>query len=166
MRVPINREDSLSIYQQITSFLKGEITSGALPPGTRLPSSRQLATDCGVSRITVLNVYNELTALGLILNSQGDGTYVAPPLPDVLDAYRTPEEAARPAWQDRLFQDGPRAAAQLFDQLEAASVRPGLISFTEGNTDSSLFPLGDFRRALNKVLKEDGPAGLMEKQIY
>lgn len=160
MRVPIDREEILPIYQQITDFLKGEITSGALPPGARLPSSRQLAADCGVSRITILNVYNELTSLGLIQSSQGDGTYVAPPLPDILDLQGAHGQAARPAWQERLLRSGPRGAAQQFDQLKAVSARPGLISFAEGNTDSSLFPLGDFRRALNKVLKENGSAAL------
>ncbi len=160
MRVPINREDSLPIYQQITSFIRGEIISGALPPGTRLPSSRQMAAHCGVSRITVLNVYSELTALGLIQSSPGDGTYVAPPLPDVLDVRTVPGQTARPAWQDRMLQPGPRSAAEQFDQLKAASIRPGLISFAEGNTDSSLFPLADFRRTLNKVMKENGPEAL------
>ena len=42
------------LYEQITETLQREIADGTLPAGTRLPSSRQLAHDLRVSRITVV----------------------------------------------------------------------------------------------------------------
>ena len=68
-----------SLYQQITDTLQREIADGTLPAGTRLPSSRQLARDLRVSRITVVTAYAELEAAGAIESRGGSGTYVLPP---------------------------------------------------------------------------------------
>ena len=55
-----------SLYRQITETLQREIADGTLPAGTRLPSSRQLARDLRVSRITVVTAYAEPEAAGAI----------------------------------------------------------------------------------------------------
>ena len=67
------------LYEQITETLQREIADGTLPAGTRLPSSRQLAHDLRVSRITVVTAYAELEAAGAIEARGGSGTYVLPP---------------------------------------------------------------------------------------
>src|SRR5687768_4103625 len=67
------------LYEQITEGLQREIADGTLPAGTRLPSSRQLARDLRVSRITVVTAYAELEAAGAIEARGGSGTYVLPP---------------------------------------------------------------------------------------
>jgi len=43
----------ITLYRQIHERIRGAILSGGLAPGTRLPSSRRLAADLGVSRNTV-----------------------------------------------------------------------------------------------------------------
>jgi GntR family transcriptional regulator/MocR family aminotransferase len=50
--------------------------SGALPPGTTLPSTRALALTLGVSRNTVITAYDELTAEGRIVGQPGSATRV------------------------------------------------------------------------------------------
>lgn len=55
--------------------------SGALLPGDRLPSVRQLAQELAVNQNTILRVYERLTAEGLLERRHGDGTYVADRLP-------------------------------------------------------------------------------------
>jgi len=60
------------------------IVDGILTPGARLPSSRTLAEDLGVSRTTTLLAYDQLLAEGYLASRQGSGTFVARELPDDL----------------------------------------------------------------------------------
>jgi GntR family transcriptional regulator/MocR family aminotransferase len=58
--------------------LRDAIHGGRLPSGSRLPPTRALARDLGVSRGTVVQVYSQLTAEGWLVARQGSGTVVAP----------------------------------------------------------------------------------------
>jgi GntR family transcriptional regulator / MocR family aminotransferase len=77
--------------------------SGALPPGTALPSTRSLATTLGISRNTVVTAYDELAAEGRVVGRAGSATRVfgrapARRLPDwraVLRASQYPTEPVR-----------------------------------------------------------------------
>ncbi|HEY3682637.1 MAG TPA: PLP-dependent aminotransferase family protein [Streptosporangiaceae bacterium] len=57
--------------------LREAIRAGRLPAGTRLPASRGLARDIGVSRGTVTHAYAQLVAEGYLIGRHGSGTYVA-----------------------------------------------------------------------------------------
>ena len=57
--------------------LREAVRDGRLGPGTRLPSSRQLASDLGVARGTVAEAYAQLAAEGWLVARQGSGTVVA-----------------------------------------------------------------------------------------
>jgi GntR family transcriptional regulator/MocR family aminotransferase len=78
MRIPLDRQSAIPLYQQIETYLRQGILSGSLAVDTRLPASRQLAHDLGVNRITVENAYAELEIEGLIYSKMGSGTYVLP----------------------------------------------------------------------------------------
>ncbi|MFE1551845.1 PLP-dependent aminotransferase family protein [Streptomyces sp. NPDC058718] len=56
--------------------LRDAVRSGRLTPGTRLPSSRELAADLGVSRGLVTEAYEQLTAEGYLRSDRGAGTWV------------------------------------------------------------------------------------------
>ena len=66
MRVPLNRQSGVPLYRQIETYLRQQILSGGLAPATRLPATRQLANDLGISRITAKNAYAALESEGLI----------------------------------------------------------------------------------------------------
>ena len=57
--------------------LREAVRTGRLAPGTRLPSSRSLATDLGIARNTVADSYAELIAEGWLVAHQGSATRVA-----------------------------------------------------------------------------------------
>nr|ATU31807.1 GntR family transcriptional regulator [Streptomyces sp. KCB13F003] len=76
--VDVSRNSALPLTAQIESTLRNEISAGALHPGTRLPSSRQLAEDLGVSRSVVVEAYGRLIAEGYLEAVRGSGTRVAP----------------------------------------------------------------------------------------
>jgi GntR family transcriptional regulator/MocR family aminotransferase len=101
MRILLDRQSAVPLYQQIKDHFRQGILSGSLPPDTRLPACRQLARDLGVNRITVENAYSELEADGLVFSRMGSGTYVLPhnPLPPVS---KSNAEAAWPLWQQSL----------------------------------------------------------------
>jgi GntR family transcriptional regulator / MocR family aminotransferase len=62
---------------ELRLVLRRAIADGVLQPGTRLPSTRALATDLGVSRGLVVEVYEQLTAEGWLTARHGSGTVVA-----------------------------------------------------------------------------------------
>jgi len=61
----------------LASQLRRAVRTGTLPAGTRLPSSRTLASDLGVSRGVIVNAYDQLVAEGYLVGRRGSGTIVA-----------------------------------------------------------------------------------------
>jgi len=105
-------------YRVLTDALRVDITSGALPPGTRLPTVRELAWRLSVTPGTVARAYQAATTEGLLQATVGRGTFVAerteslPPLrssPSVglIDPLFGAEPLARP---DLLDMRSPPAA--------------------------------------------------------
>lgn len=63
-------------YKHLVDAFAADIRSGALSPGTRLPTHRQLAAREGVALVTASRVYAELEAMGLVSGETGRGTFV------------------------------------------------------------------------------------------
>ena len=74
----LHASTGVPFYEQLEDQLAELIRSGALAPGTQLPSFRQLAGELLVSLITVRRAYSDLEQDGLIERRQGQGTFVAP----------------------------------------------------------------------------------------
>ncbi|MDP9865093.1 MULTISPECIES: MocR-like pyridoxine biosynthesis transcription factor PdxR [Streptosporangium] len=77
------------IAGQIARELRQAVRQGRLPAGERLPASRELAKDLGLSRGVVVEAYEQLVAEGFLISRVGAGTSVAPA------ASRPPAETAR-----------------------------------------------------------------------
>ncbi len=69
-------------YKALYEQLRTSILSGQLGAGTRLPPSRELAAETGLSRNTVLAAFEQLQSESYITGRQGSGTYVARVLPE------------------------------------------------------------------------------------
>jgi len=65
-----------SRYKSLVDAFAADIRSGRLPPGTRLPTHRQLAATEGLALVTATRVYSELEAMGLVSGETGRGTFV------------------------------------------------------------------------------------------
>jgi GntR family transcriptional regulator of abcA and norABC len=74
---PIDRGRPETPSEQITAIVRGRITSGEYPPGTRTPSTTTLAQEFGVAPRTVRKALAPLIADGLIETRPGWGTFVA-----------------------------------------------------------------------------------------
>ncbi|MFF3738069.1 PLP-dependent aminotransferase family protein [Streptomyces sp. NPDC002566] len=112
--------------RSLRTALREAVRSGRLAQGTRLPSSRDLAADLGVSRGLVTEAYEQLTAEGYLRSERGAGTWVS--------------GAVRAA--------PPRAR-------DLAPRPPGVrADFVPGTPDLSLFPRAAWAAAQRHVLAE------------
>lgn len=76
MKIVIQPQGTLAIYEQIVNQLKNAIVTGKLKAGEALPSIRGLAAELNVSVITTKRAYEELEKEGLIRSVSGKGFYV------------------------------------------------------------------------------------------
>src|SRR5947209_13161364 len=72
------------LYTPLYDCLRRAILKGQLAPGTRLQSSREMATELNVSRNTVVSAFEQLLAEGYLEGQVGSGTYVSRALPEDL----------------------------------------------------------------------------------
>src|ERR1700758_52928 len=80
--ISIDREEAKPLHQQVYDGYREAILRGDLQPGQKIPSSRELATEIGVSRFPVLHAYAQLLAEGYFESHVGSGTFIAATLPE------------------------------------------------------------------------------------
>ena len=80
--IPIDRNARQALHKQIYDAYRKAIVDGSLGPGQRIPSTRVLASELGVSRFPVLNAYAQLLAEGYLESRVGAGTVVSKSLPE------------------------------------------------------------------------------------
>lgn len=86
------QQNDLPLHEQLVRTLREAILAGHLPQHSRLPASRMLARDLGVSRSTVELAYGRLEAEGYLVRKVGAGSFVA--LAAVRPTRRPPQSAA------------------------------------------------------------------------
>src|SRR5262245_57158994 len=84
LHLSVDRNVGVPIHRQVYDGLRRAILDGRLRPGQRIPSSRSLATDLGVSRLPVLSAYEQLLHEGYLVGRTGSGTFVSEAVPDDL----------------------------------------------------------------------------------
>jgi GntR family transcriptional regulator/MocR family aminotransferase len=131
------------LYRQVYRGLRQGILSGSFRAGERLPSTRDLAEQLGISRTVTLRAYEQLLANGFATTRGGSGTYVSEGLGRGMP--RKLERSASP----RLSRYGTAAA-----QVAATVDFPGRQSiplrydFAYGRGDITTFPFEMWRRIL------------------
>lgn len=85
------RRGNQELWRWLYVELRSAILDGRLKAGTRLPSTRSLADQYGLSRGTVVAAFNQLQAEGYVTSGASAGTFVA--------SAPVPEEAAPPKWK-------------------------------------------------------------------
>ncbi|WP_030544753.1 PLP-dependent aminotransferase family protein [Streptomyces albus] len=128
----------------LQAALREAVRSGRLAPGTRLPSSRALAADLGVSRGLVTDAYEQLTAEGYLRGSRGSGTWVG--------------ASAGPGAHGARDGGGPAEGPGGAGTGAAGPVPSGagrsvpVADFRPGTPDLSLFPRAGWSAAQRRVL--------------
>lgn len=70
-------KNTKGIFLQIADSISEKVIEGKYPPGEKIPSVRDLATEMGVNPNTVMRTYNELQTRGIIDNKRGMGFFVS-----------------------------------------------------------------------------------------
>ena len=102
--IAVDRAAARPLHRQIYDAYRSAIFSGRLLPGARIPSTRVLASEIGVSRFPVLNAYSQLLAEGYLESRVGSGTVVTSSLPE-----QPAPHSIRPV---RSANSGPRPVAR------------------------------------------------------
>lgn len=131
------------IFQQVYIGLRKAILTGAFQRGQKLPSTREVAEQLGISRTVVLLAYDQLLAEGFTVGRRGSGTYVSSGV-NVRPSTRT-EESAKLG----LSRFGSSAAAAWSRMTFAQPSTPSLpYDFVYGRSDLETFPFEMWRRIL------------------
>jgi GntR family transcriptional regulator / MocR family aminotransferase len=93
--IGLARDGPMPLHRQLYEALREAILTRRLAPGMRLPSTRTLASELGLSRYTVVDAFRQLCAEGYLEGTIGAGTCVAGTLPD--DLLRPPLPATSPS---------------------------------------------------------------------
>ena len=154
----------LPLNRQLYEALRHAMLHGHLSAGERLPSSRDLAHDLGLSRNTVMAAIGQLTVEGYLSSHVGSGTFVADSVPLVSASARRSAAAGHAtqghplplAWQSpaptRTLSARGAALAHRFT-ASALEVQP----FPPGMADFSAFPVALWQRLQNKHWRHTRP---------
>ena len=162
----LDQHACVPLYRQLYQALRQAILAGRLSPGTRLPSSRELAAELGVSRNTIVNAFEQLLAEGYVEGKIGAGTYVARTLPDEL--FHAPGSAPRNAAPSEAGRSISKRGQRLLAGPALQPTRRGEPrAFQPGVPALDAFPFGLWRQLLTKhwrrpsrdVLSYNHPAG-------
>ncbi len=142
---------------QLYNALRHHMTSGVLAAGVRMPSTRTLSNELGLSRTTAATAYEQLKSEGYLTSSEKSGTFVADLLPEKL------------AWSTRLVysrpEDGRQLEAELATRLEenlpkqrertsrALPFNPGIPAVFE-------FPTQTWARIMRPIVNQLAPNGI------
>ena len=136
----LSADKNLPLHRQLYEALRRAILDGKLGAGDRLPSSRELTQDLGLSRNTVVAAINQLSVEGYLVSRVGSGTY----LNDTVPKPAKHRPVARIRQNAGLSRRGQAlSTAYCSTQLE---VQP----FTSGIADFSAFPVTLWQRLQNK----------------
>ena len=139
------------LFRQVYLGLRGSILSGAYRDGEKLPSTRAMAEQLGVSRTVVLLAYDQLLAEGFAVGRGGSGTYVSAQV-NVPRRARSESADAAPA---RLSRFGS-AAADAWTRMNVPARRPRALpyDFAYGRSDLDTFPFEQWRRILLRCARK------------
>jgi GntR family transcriptional regulator/MocR family aminotransferase len=143
------------LYKQLYERLRGAILAGQLERGTRLPSTRTLASELGISRSTTALAYEQLLLEGYLESRVGQGTTVAHHLPTTLLPGHTQTKEKRADTQER---SSLRLASRVRSLQEVPSTenvegRPGVI-FRSGEPALDLFPYEVWARLIARRARQ------------
>lgn len=146
----IDSDSKVPLYQQIYEYIQERIISGNLISGTKLPSSRNLATNLGISRNTVDTAYYQLQAEGYIDAIPKSGFYVCDTIPE--EMYFAVQHTIRKTAPDDSI---PMPASDKEILFHENSKSKYLYDFSPFAIDISHFPFSIWRRLYRQCLMDE-----------
>ena len=161
LSLPFTPEGTQPLYQQLYRYIRGEIQTGRLAAGEKLPSKRQLASELKISVVTVEGAYSQLVAEGYLESRSRRGYFVMPVLaqpalgskaPDLPQSVPAAPEAPAPACRYDFATSGGDAASFPFSTW--AKLSREVLSSRDQALLSAAHPQGvpELRRAIVRHL--------------
>lgn len=144
------------IYRQLYEVLRHAILSGQLPANSQMLSTRSLAAQLAVSRMTIVTAYEQLLAEGYIEGKSGSGTYVASVLPEEMLEIRDKKTIDRKAAAKDspiLSKRGHLLASFDHTHLRASRTDKKFSAFHAGIPAMDAFPFDIWSRIVSRRLK-------------
>jgi len=154
----LDRNSREPLHQQLYRHIRDELISGSFNrDSSRLPSSRALAADLGIARLTVKLAFEKLHSEGYLKSKIGSGTFVADSLPETFLSPDKPSpgpQKQRPArLSDRVTELPDQRIGREFDLGIAGA--PG-VSFVPALAAIDEFPIEPWERLRAQVLAKKG----------
>ncbi|PWU71425.1 GntR family transcriptional regulator [Ochrobactrum sp. POC9] len=141
----IDRASDVSLTAQLVGQIRQAVLAGRLKPNTKLPSTRALSLELGLSRTTVLAAFDQLIAEGYLEGRQGSGTHVTAELPETSLTVDQPPHYA--------------IAQQRLHREEAKAFRLGVF-------DSDHFPHDEWGKLLGRIWRNPFPDLLNSDDVF
>jgi GntR family transcriptional regulator / MocR family aminotransferase len=147
----LTRSGDAPLFRQIYLQIRLAILSQSLQPGTKLSSTRELASQLAVSRSAVVSAYEQLLAEGYANGKIGSGSYVSSDLPGPVEG-RGPKRGKRPAATAR----SPAIEAPLQSDFVDVTVQSDERPFNLGRTLVDARTMELWRRVSTRVFRSLG----------
>jgi GntR family transcriptional regulator/MocR family aminotransferase len=157
----LDRASRTPLSRQLYAQVRSAVLSGALRAGTRMPSSRAMASKLGLARASVVSAYEQLLAEGYVESRHGSGTFISEDVAGLATRRRAAPRAA------------PRAvpaSARAFPDFERSAVQGEARPFDTGRTLIDARTAETWRSLTHRAVRRIGsndlgyadPAGLPE----
>src|SRR5579864_2187830 len=142
--IAVDRRAAKPLHRQIYDAYRTTIAGRNLRPGEKVPSSRDLALQLGISRLPVLSAYGQLLAEGYLESRSGSGTFVSNSMVDQLTACASNGTQAK-------LRSGPRPVSRrsaLLPRFKFAPWFSGWGAFCVGQLAFECFPFQVWSRLI------------------
>ena len=148
--IELDRDSATPLYRQLYLQIRKQILTGRLQGGIRLPSTRTLSQELQLSRITLLNAFDQLIAEGFLVSRTGAGTYVSDEWQRSAGAEL---QAPAPPKLSELSQSMLSLRSDHFRGVSYADWDPATpTSFLPSHSTYDAFPQAIWRRLMNRHL--------------
>lgn len=154
MVIPLTRPGE-TLFRQVYHRFRNAILDGTFSAGQKLPSTREIAEQLGVSRTVALMAYDQLVAEGFASGRVGSGTFVS----NAVEARKPSTHRPSPRVVLSRFGNAASEASRRID-LPSRARRPQAYDFAFGISDVETFPFQAWRRLLLRCARRTGVAQL------
>jgi GntR family transcriptional regulator/MocR family aminotransferase len=141
----ISSDSAVPLFVQVYEALRERIVSTQLKPAERLPPSRKLAEELGVSRSTVITAYEQLIAEGFAYARSGSGVYVS----EIGEIEQV---------------ENKKACKTIASAATASSSK--LQPFHPGNPDTRLFPYRQWGKCIAQIARTQAESLVMSNDLF
>ncbi len=142
----LDRSATMPLHRQLYDYIRDLIVHRILTPETRLPATRRLAENLGVSRNTVVAAYAQLESDGLVVARHGSRC-------QILASLSAPPDTVFPAVPDAGAADLLSRRGTLMAGQIVHTAIPGQVAFHPGTPDLRQFPFKTWRKLLSRQLQ-------------